>query len=86
VERFDREVRNARAAARLEQAKAAAAFDRLTPTQIDYLGSVFVHDRRTGMDQRVQEGHARASRPRRADNGSTTPQIPKASIPLKQID
>jgi hypothetical protein len=59
VERFDREVRQARAATRLEQAKAAAAFDRLTPTQIDYLGSVFVHDRRTGMDQRVQEGHAR---------------------------
>lgn len=58
-ERFDREVRDARAALRIKEKEAAAAFDLMTPARIEYLTGVLLHDQRTGMEQRLQGGHGR---------------------------
>jgi integrase len=57
--RFDREVSAARGALRIGAKEQAAAFDKLTPDVIERLTAVLIHDRRTGMDQKVQQGHAR---------------------------
>ncbi|MDF0490927.1 site-specific integrase [Sphingomonas sp. H39-1-10] len=54
---FDDDVKAARGRARLKAKGAAAAFDRLTPAIIDDLAAVLLHDQRTGMEQRLQEGH-----------------------------
>lgn len=56
-ERFDRKVRDARAAAAIAAKKEAAAFDQLTADLLAYLGNLLIHGRRTGLDQRVRQGH-----------------------------
>jgi len=58
-DRFDREVRNARAAGRIAAKEQAAAFDRITPEDMDHLAAVLIHEQRTGMEQRLQQGHGR---------------------------
>jgi len=58
-DRFDREVREARAAIRVKAKEQSATFDRINPGDIEHLAGVLIHEQRTGMEQRLQQGHGR---------------------------